>query len=182
MDLGDKLLVALENRREKEARWHAEAILHLNGVSNAQSSKHSMNSLVPLSAVDLPTLLDTLLGIQTLQGVSAGSTWRLKLKSQAKSLRDSKNTDSKSGRKQEQPAAGLPARIKPLPSRRQYWPGEAKDVFWNLVRSLNKYDKKHAPQGKKSPIQLEVAEEITRRWWEDEYGGYQSAVAANDAG
>ena len=55
-------------------------------------------------------------------------------------------------------------------SKIKYWPGEAKDVFWSLVKRLNNYDKEHSPGGRKSPIQLAVAEEATRRWWRMEYG------------
>jgi len=171
-----KLINTLSSENWEEARWLAEAILHLNEVSRVQSSKHSTKTLVPLSAVDLRTLLVTLLEIQTLQGVSMDSTSRSKLKSFLNNPSLSNATASNSGQKQEPAAAGSRAKPRRLPSKRRYWPGEAKDVFWNLVRSLNKYDKEFMPQGKKSPVQLEVAEEITRRWWELEYGNQSPVV------
>lgn len=99
---------------------------------------------------------------------SEESMWRSKLSSLAKNLPTSSSSDSGSGQEQEQPASGATTRPKRLPSRRRYWPGEAKDVFWDLVRKLNKYDRDHELD--KSPIQLDVAEEATRRWWELEYG------------
>lgn len=166
----EKMLDALDSQNWEEARWLADAILRMNGISKVQSSKGSTKTTIPLSAADLPTLLDMLLETRISTGVSKGSTWKSKLKSLVKSLPSFSNTDFSSGQEQGQRAAGSPQQRRPLPSRRRYWPGEAKDVFWNLVRSLNKYDKEHAPQGKKSPIQLAVAEEITRRWWEIEYG------------
>ena len=162
------LLDTLNSQKWEEARWHARAMLHLKGVSKAQSSKHSTKTLVPLSAVDLRTLLVTLLETPISTDPSEDGMWRSRLKSLVKSLPESSVTDSKSGQGQGQQSAGSQARRKPLPFKRRYWPGEAKDVFWNLVRSLNKYDKEFMK--KKSPIQLQVAEEATRRWWEMEYG------------
>jgi hypothetical protein len=102
--------------------------------------------------------------------VSEESTWRSRLKSLVKSLPDSSTRDSMNGQQQAQRASGQTQGKRYLPSKRKYWPGEAKDVFWDLVRALNKYDKEHAPGGTKSPIQLDVAEEATRRWWEMEHG------------
>ena len=165
----NKLLAALEKKHWKEARWLVEALLHLKKVSRVQSSKHSTKTLVPLSAVDLRTLLVTLLATPTSTDPSGGSMWRSKLNALVKSLPGSSSIDSANGQASEtQPAAGSQTGYRPLPSRRRYWPGEAKDVFWNMVRALNKYDKEQ--EREKSPIQLAVAEEITRRWWELEYG------------
>ena len=150
-----------------------EAILHFKEVSRAQSSKYSTKTLVPLSAVDLRTLLVTLLETPTSTDPSGESMWRSKLKSLVNDLPKSSTTDSTSWQESgTQPAAGSQASYRPLPSRRRYWPGEAKDVFWNSVRALNKYDKEQKRD--KSPIQLAVAEEITRRWWRLEYGRERS--------
>jgi hypothetical protein len=165
----DKLILALEGQKWEEARWLAQAILHLKGVSKAQSSKHSTKSQVPLCAVDLRTLLDTLLETPTSTDLSGESMWRSKLKSLVKSLPSSSSAGSTSGQKGTAPVAGSQPSYKPLPSKRQYWPGEAKDVFWDMIRELNTYDKEQGND--KSPIQLLVAEEITRRWWEVEYEG-----------
>jgi len=166
----DKLIAALEAEKWKEATWHAQAILRLRGVCKAQSSKSSTNILVPLSAVDLRTLLDTLLATPTSQDQSTGGTWRSRLKSLVKNLPDFKPDDSTSGTSPKPQSLGSIRSKRQLPSNRKYWPKEAKGVFWDLVRSLNKYDKEFAPGGTKSPIQLDVAEECTRRWWEMEYG------------
>jgi len=170
MTLAHQLISALQESKWEEAKWHAQAMLRLKGVSKARSSKSSTNTQVPLSAVDLPTLLDTLLATPTSQDPSTDSTWRSKLKSLAKNLPDFSTSDSTIGTSPEPAAPGSIASKKPLPSNRKYWPKEAKGVFWDLVRSLNKYDKEFAPGGTKSPIQLDVAEECTRRWWELEYG------------
>jgi hypothetical protein len=166
----EKLMTALEAEKWEDATWHAQAILRLNGVSRLQSSIGSTRHPIPLSAADLPTLLGMLLETQTLRGVSEESTWRSRLKSLVKSLPDSSTRDSMNGQQQAQRASGQTQGKRYLPSKRKYWPGEAKDVFWDLVRALNKYDKEHAPGGTKSPIQLDVAEEATRRWWEMEHG------------
>ena len=166
----EDLIAALEGQNWKDARWHAEAQLHLRGVYKVRSSKHSTETMIQPSAADLRTLLDTLLETLISTDQSTESTSRSKLKSLVKSLPSSKSTGSGSGQEAEQPAAGSPAKRKRLPSKRQYWPVEAKDVFWSLVKRLNEYDKKHSPGGRKSPIQLAVAEEATRRWWRMEYG------------
>ena len=166
----NKLIAALEGEKWEDARWFVEAALQQRGVSKRRSKTHSTNTPLPLSAFDLPTLLDTLLETPTSTDPSGGSMWRSRLSVLVKSLRESSTSNSSTGPIPGLLAVGSRPRPKRLPSRRQYWPGDAKDVFWNLVRSLNKYDKEFSPQGRKSPIQLEIAEAVTRRWWEVEYG------------
>jgi hypothetical protein len=166
----NQLVEALNKGEKEKATWLAQAILRLNGVCKAPSSKGSTQHLIPLSGADLPTLLGILLEIPTLRGASEESTWRSKLKSLVKNLPDSSTRGSQSGTSRTRPRAGSIRSKRRLPSNRKYWPKDAKDVFWNLVRSLNKYDKEFAPGGTKSPIQLDVAEECTRRWWEMEHG------------
>jgi hypothetical protein len=166
----ESLFAALESGRLEEAKWHAQAILHLKGISKVQSSKHSIKTSIPLSACDLPTLLDTLLAIQTSTDPLLDDTSSARLKSLAKSLRNSSTSDSSTGPVADPPSRGSRPSIKRLHSNRKYWPQSAKTVFWDVVRNLNQYDKELAKGGKKSPIQLLVAEEITRRHWEDENG------------
>ena len=162
----EKVIGSLASGRHEEARWLVEAVLHMNGVSKAQSSSTSTLAMVPLSAVDLPTLVDMLLEIPTLQDPSADSTWRSRLKSARDALKKSNGTDSGSGQaKQNQPAQSSTTQSRPLPSNRKYWPGDAKDTFWSLVRLLNKYDKENMEGGQRSPLQLSVAEAVTRRCW-----------------
>lgn len=165
----DQILAALEAGETEKAKWLVQAILHMNGVSRVQLSKGSMNINGPLSAADLPTLLDTLLETQISPEPSTDTTWRSRLKSAATSLRESSASDSESGPEPEPTAASATPQVRPLPSNRKYWPAEAKDVFWSLVRQLNKYDKENSDQGQRSPLQLSIAEEATRRWWNVEH-------------
>jgi len=64
-----------------------------------------------------------------------------------------------------------------LHSNRKYWPAEAKDVFWHLVRQLNKYDKEATEAGHKSPLQLAMSEEATRSWWRSEYELFEPSTS-----
>jgi hypothetical protein len=170
MDMMGTLLNALDEEKWEEAKWLASAILRSNGILKVQSSVGSTKTQIPSSGADLPTLLGTLLETPISTEAWEDTTWRSRLSSAASALQESNGTDSKSGQTPEPVVDGSPQSRKPLPSKRQYWPGEAKDVFWNLVRSLNAYDKEFS-KGVKSPIQLQVAEEATRRWWRMEYNG-----------
>lgn len=162
----------LETMRRKEwakAKWMTEALLLKNGVSRGERSFGSTKTPVPLSAIDLPTLLDMLLGIQTPTGSLVEGTSRSSLRKAVEYLRKNSGTNSDAGPEQEPSAASPTQSIRPLHSNRKYWPGEAKDVFWSLVRQLNKYDKESTEAGQRSPLQLSIAEEATRRWWRLEY-------------
>jgi hypothetical protein len=64
-----------------------------------------------------------------------------------------------------------------LHSNRKYWPREAKDVFWHLVRQLNKFDREATEAGSKSPLQLATSERITRSWWRSEYEIFEPSAA-----
>lgn len=151
-------------------RWLVEATLLSRGVCKLESSLGSTTTRIPLSAADLPTLLDILSETLTSQELSTVGTSRSKLSQVATSLRKSNESGLTSGPSAAPAAAGSTPPVKRLPSNRKYWPGDAKDVFWNLVRSLNKYDKEYMPGGRKSPIQLEAAEWVTRKWWRLEHG------------
>lgn len=161
----EKILEVMRGREWQKAKWMCEALLRKNGVSRVERLSGSTKALVPVSAADLPTLLDMLLETQTPTGPLVGDTSRSSLRKAAEYLRKSSGTNSEGGHKQEPAAPSSTPSVKPLPSNRKYWPGEAKDVFWSLVKQLNKYDKEHAAQGQRSPLQLLVAEEATRRWW-----------------
>ena len=174
----EKLISALEENRGKEARWLAEAILLSRGESKTQRSGSSTKGdTVPLSAVDLLTLLDILLEIQTLPAALMAATSRSKLKLARANLQKSNGTNSVSGQRPEPTAPSPPPPRKPLHSNRRFWPSEAKDVFWHLVRQLNKYDKGSTEEGHKSPLQLATSEAATRSWWRSEYEIYAPSLS-----
>lgn len=161
----EAILDTMRRREWEKAKWMTEALLRKNQVSKGERSLGSTKVQVPLSAVDLPTLLDMLLETQTPTGPLVDGTSRSSLRKAAEYLRKSSGTNSESGQEQGPTAASPTPSTRPLHSNRKYWPAEAKDVFWSLVKDLNKYDKAATEQGTKSPLQLSVAEEVTRRWW-----------------
>lgn len=161
----DQLISALQEGKKEEATWLVQAILHSSGVSKIPSSDGSTRGSVPLSAADLPTLLDILLETPTSPVASVDSTLKSKLRSQAKSLHGSNSAGSQSGTASERGQSGSTQPNRPLSSNRKYWPRPAKTVFWDLVRELNAWDKENMKKGERSPIQLDVAEEATRQWW-----------------
>ena len=161
----DALLGALNNNQLEKSKWLVQAILLSSGTSKVQSSKGSTTTLVPLSAVDLPTLLDTLSEIPTSPDLSMDDTSRSKLKSAAILLRTSSGSNSGSGHSEVPAAQSSTPPVMPLSSNRKFWPAEEKDNFWSLVRQLNAYDKESTAQGTKSPLQLSIAEAVIRRSW-----------------
>ena len=174
-----KLIASLETGNLKEARWLAEATLLARGVSKTQRSGSSTKGdTIPLSAVDLQTLLGMLLETPTSQAASMDATSRSKLKLAQESLQKSNGLRCVSGPGPAPTAPLPPPPKKPLPSNRKYWPKEAKDVFWHLVRQLNKFDKEATEAGTKSPLQLATSEAATRSWWRSEHEIY--APSLND--
>ena len=156
---------ALNACQWEKAKWLVQAVLLSNGVSKVESLRGSTKTLIPLSACDLPTLLDTLSETQTSTALSMDDTLRSRLKSAATRLRTSSGSSSESGPAKEPAAASVTPPPRPLSSNRKYWPAEEKDNFWSLVRQLNAYDKESTAQGTKSPLQLSVAEAVIRRCW-----------------
>ena len=159
------ILATMRAKKWKEAKWQSEALLRLNQVSRVEVLHGSTKTQVPLSAADLPTLLGMLLETLTPTGSSQDATSRSSIRKAITYLNQSSGTNSESGQRLEPAAPSSTPLSKPLSSNRKYWPGEAKDVFWSLVKRLNKYDKENSSGGQMSPLQLFVAEESVRRWW-----------------
>jgi hypothetical protein len=166
----NKILETMRAKKWEEAKWLAETTLLSNGVSKVTQSSGSTSYQVPLSAADLPTLLDMLLEIQTPTGPLGDATSRSSLSKAAEYLRKFSGTGSDSGPAPEHPAPSSTPSSKRLPSNRKYWPAAAKDEFWSLVRQLNKYDKENMEGGQKSPLQLSISEQIIRQCWEPSDG------------
>jgi len=161
----DQLFTFLSAGNMEKAKWLVQAALLSNGVSKVESLRGSTKTQIPLSACDLPTLLDTLSETPTSTALSLDDTLRSRLKSAATRLRTSSGSSSESGQAKEPAAASATPPPRPLSSNRKYWPAEEKDNFWSLVRQLNAYDKESTAQGTKSPLQLSVAEAVIRRCW-----------------
>ena len=161
----EKILDTMRAKKWKEAKWLTEALLRSKGVSKAVLSHGSTKSRVPLCAADLPTLLGMLLEIPTPTESWMDGTSRSSLRKAITYLRKSSGTSCETGQVEEPTAPSSIPLIKPLSSNRKYWPGSAKDVFWYLVKALNKYDKENMPGGQRSPLQLSIAEAAVREWW-----------------
>lgn len=161
----EKILELMREKKWEEAKWVSEALLRSKGVSKAEVLHGSTKMQLPLSAADLPTQLGMLLEIQTPTGPLVDDTSRSSIKKAITYLQKNSGTNSETGPTEAQPAPSSTPSRKRLHSNRKFWPGEAKDVFWSLVKRLNKYDKEATTEGDRSPLQLWVAEEATRQWW-----------------